>query len=184
MKLVVGLGNIGKEYENTRHNIGFMVVDNYLDEDTIWKDNVHTFYTVKKVFNEDVIFIKPKTYMNLSGIAVREVVNYYKIDIDDILVIQDDLDLEVGASRLKRNSSSGGHNGIKSIIGELNTDSFARLKIGIGKDDKIPTDKYVLSRIPKEDLEIINNNMDKYKEIIDIFIKSGYVEVKNSIIKV
>ncbi len=184
MKLVVGLGNIGKEYENTRHNIGFMVVDNYLDEDTIWKDNVHTFYTVKKVFNEDVIFIKPKTYMNLSGIAVREVVNYYKIDIDDILVIQDDLDLEVGVSRLKRNSSSGGHNGIKSIIGELNTDSFARLKIGIGKDDKIPTDKYVLSRIPKEDLEIINNNMDKYKEIIDIFIKSGYVEVKNSIIKV
>ena len=168
MKLVVGLGNPGKEYKDTRHNIGYLVLDNYLG-DVIWKERLDAYYYKKN----DIVFIKPTTYMNLSGYAVKKYMNYYNIDIRDILVIQDDLDMLVGTYKLKKNSSSGGHNGIKSIIQELGTEEFIRLKIGIGKDKKIPTDKYVLSKIPSEDMIIIKDNYEKFNKIIDLFIKEG-----------
>jgi len=114
--------------------------------------------------------------MNLSGLAVSKIVNFYKIDIKDILIIQDDLDMEIGTYKIKRNSSAGGHNGIKSIIQELHTDEFARLKIGISKSMQIPVDKYVLTKFSSEEDEKINKNMNNFKEIIDTFINFGIEE--------
>lgn len=172
MKLVVGLGNPGKEYKNTRHNIGFYVLDEYLKK-VDWKSKMECNFYSTEIKGEQVIFIKPLTYMNLSGLSVQKIVNFYKIDIDDILVIQDDLDMEVGTYKIKRNSSAGGHNGIKSIISELNTDKFARLKIGISKSKIIPVDKYVLGKFSSTELEMINKNIETYKQIIDLFIVDG-----------
>jgi PTH1 family peptidyl-tRNA hydrolase len=176
MKLIVGLGNPGKEYSKTRHNVGFNVLDYYLG-DVSWKEKKDALYYVMDNKDEQIIFIKPTTYMNLSGIAVKYYVNYYKIDINDILVIQDDLDLDVGNYKLKRNSSSGGHNGIKSIIESLNTDSFLRLKIGIGKSLIIPTDKYVLSKFKKNEINSIESNYETFKDIINTFINDGVEKV-------
>lgn len=167
MKLVVGLGNIGKEYKNTRHNIGFMTLDNYLGK-VNWKVKMESYIYLDQ--DKDVLYIKPMTYMNLSGLSVAKLVKFYKIDMQDILVIQDDLDLELGKFKVKKNSSSGGHNGIKSIISELNSMEFGRLKIGIGKNTLIPTDKFVLSKFTKDELTLLNNNMPSYKKVIDLFV--------------
>ena len=122
MKLIIGLGNPGKEYENTRHNIGFMVLDNYL-KDSSWQKKYNALYTTEIINNEKVIFVKPETYMNLSGNSVIEFINFYKIENKDILVIHDDLDLPFGKIRVKTNSSAGGHNGIKSIINRIDRKS-------------------------------------------------------------
>ena len=137
MKLVVGLGNIGKEYENTRHNIGFMFVDRYLKYRNIndkFKEKFNAMYIETTINNEKVMFIKPMTYMNNSGLAVNAFLNFYKVSSDDILVISDDLDLDLGKFRLRSNGSSGGHNGLKNIISNLGTDKFKRLRVGISND--------------------------------------------------
>lgn len=172
MKLIVGLGNPGKEYKNTRHNVGFIILDTFLGK-VEWKMKMESHFYITEINGEEVIFIKPITYMNLSGLSVKKVVNFYKIDIRDILIIQDDLDLELGNYKIKRNSSSGGHNGIKSIIHELNNDEFGRLKIGVGKSDLIPIDKYVLNKFSSEELKIIQEKMDIYKKVIKDFIENG-----------
>lgn len=165
MKLIVGLGNPGKDYENTRHNIGFMVIDNYL-KDINWKQE-ETALTYKQ---NDVLFIKPTTFMNLSGGAVRHYVDYYKIDIKDILIIHDDMDIPLGTLRLKYNSSSGGHNGIKDIINKLNQNNLLRLKIGISKPTGDVID-YVLHKFSKTELESLNQILELSVNIIDDFIK-------------
>jgi len=172
MKLVVGLGNPGREYKNTRHNIGFMVLDYYLGK-IDWKSKMESQFYQAEIGNEQVIFIKPLTYMNLSGLAVRKIVNFYKINVKDILVIQDDIDMGFETYKIKRNSSSGGHNGIKSIISELQSEEFGRLKIGIGKNNQIPVDKYVLAKFSDIELEKINANLNIFREIIDSFINFG-----------
>ena len=172
MKLIVGLGNPGREYKNTRHNVGFMVLNNYLGK-VNWKTKQENYFYTTEVNGEQIIFIKPLTYMNLSGLAVSKIVNFYKIDIKDILVVQDDLDMNIGTYKIKRNSSSGGHNGIKSIISELKSEEFGRLKIGIGKSDRIPVDKYVLSKFSDEELQAINDNMNIYNHILKTFIEES-----------
>ena len=174
MKLIVGLGNPGKEYENTRHNIGFMTLDNYLGNIS-WKNDKNAYTYKTKINNEDVLFIKPTTFMNLSGIAVSHYVNYYKIALKDILIIQDDLDLDLGATRLKISSSSGGHNGIKSIIEHLNTKDFLRLKVGISKPNNDIID-FVLSKFNKEELQELNNTFTKTNNIINDFINNENIE--------
>lgn len=170
MKLIVGLGNPGKEYSKTRHNVGFIVVDNYLN-DVKWEEKKDCMLYIKKNHGKDVCFMKPLTFMNLSGNAVSRIVNYYKIDIHDILVIHDDLDLNIGSFKIKTNSSSGGHNGINSIISMLHSQDFARLKIGIGHSNDIPTVDYVLGKLSKEEINKLDS--DIYKEIIDTFINDG-----------
>lgn len=170
MKLIVGLGNPGREYNNTRHNVGFMILDRYLGK-IKWKTRFEAYTYETTIDNEEVIFIKPITYMNLSGLAVAKIKKYYKIDEKDILIIHDDLDLPVGKYKLKKKSSSGGHNGIKSIIKELSSDEFGRLKIGIGKSDKIPVDKYVLSKLSTQEKKEILNNYNIFENIINDFIK-------------
>ena len=173
MKLVVGLGNVGKEYENTRHNMGFMLVDRYLQYKNItdkFKEKFNAMYIETTINNEKVIFIKPMTYMNNSGIAVRAFVDFYKLNSEDVLVISDDLDLDLGKFRLRRNGSSGGHNGLKSIISHLGTDNFKRLRIGISndKDDVI---NYVLSKFSKKELNDIDTMFDTLVDVLaDYFV--------------
>lgn len=169
MKLIVGLGNPGKEYKNTRHNVGFMVLD-YILGDVNWKTKFNGLYYEDNVKGEKVIYVKPTTYMNLSGNCVREFVNFYKIDKKDILIIHDDLDLPFLKYRLKYKSSSGGHNGIKSIISNLGTDEIPRLKIGIDNSKNIDTKDYVLGNISKKDMEEFNKLCKTYKDIVMLFI--------------
>ena len=171
MKLIVGLGNPGKEYENTRHNIGFWALDNYLDNVSFKHDKLADVYK-----DNSVIYIKPNTFMNLSGEAVKYYMNYFKIDKKDLLVIQDDMDLDIGKVRLKLKSSAGGHNGIKDIIKNIKTDEFLRLKIGISKPTN-DTIEFVLGKFPKSDLEILKNNMNTYNQIITDFINNTKIEI-------
>ncbi len=174
MKLVVGLGNFGKQYEYTRHNVGFIVLDNYL-KDVVWKEKFNALYYIKN----DICFIKPLTYMNNSGDAVVAFKNYYKIDIKDILVIQDDLDMKVGTYKVKNNSSDGGHNGIKSIINRLGSNEFARLKIGILNNNKNDVIDFVLGKFSKEEYSYISQNAS-FNKIIDIFISEGIEKTLNT----
>ena len=172
MKLIVGLGNPTKEYENTRHNIGFTILNYYLKEPN-WQSKYQALYTVLNINAEKIIFVKPQTYMNLSGHAVSSFVNFYKIPSENILVIQDDLDLPLGKYRLKINSSSGGHNGIKNIIECLRTNNFMRLKVGISKNNNIDTKDYVLGKLTNEEQATIKELEPLFKDIIDDFIKDN-----------
>lgn len=178
MKLIVGLGNPGKEYEKTRHNVGFMCVDNYVDN-SAWKEQFNALYQQILINNEKVLVIKPLTYMNLSGQAVRKFVDYYKIAINDVLVIHDDLDLPVGQIRLKINSSAGGHNGIKSIIESLGSNAFARLKIGISKDDRSDIKDYVLGKFNTDEVLKIEKSIKTSSEIINYFLINGIEKAMN-----
>lgn len=168
MKLVVGLGNPGKQYENTRHNVGFRVLDKYLGN-VKWSKKFNGEYHETNINGEKYIFLKPQSFMNLSGGVVASFVKFYKLTYKDIIVIQDDLDLEIGKIRLKANSSAGGHNGIKDIIKALNTDAFSRIKIGVSHDRSIDTKDYVLGNMSKSELEKIDANIDKITDLIEHF---------------
>lgn len=176
MKLIVGLGNPGKEYENTRHNIGYIFIDSLADKlgISIDKKKFNGLYTEAVINNEKVLLVKPLSYMNLSGEVVEKFVNFYKIDINDILIINDDLDLDVGRVRLRLRGSSGGHNGLKNIALHLKTEDFKRLKIGISNNKLIDTKDYVLGKFTKEDKEIINNLKDKIVNLLMDFVNTDF----------
>lgn len=156
MKLIVWLGNPGKEYTTTRHNVGFLFVE-YLREKwgfEDWKDSKFKGVISEGIFRwEKIILLKPTTYMNLSGESVVPLMNFYKIPRDDILVFSDDIDMDFGKIRLREKGSSGGQNGLKSIITLLGSDEFSRLKIGIGRDDRYAVADWVLSKFSGEELE-------------------------------
>lgn len=173
MKLIVGLGNPGKEYDKTRHNMGFMALDNYINRNNLgsFKEKFNGLYLDTKVGGERVIFLKPLTYMNLSGQAVKKYMDYYKISIEDILIICDDLDMPIGKLKLKQISSSGGHNGLKDIESNLGSNAYKRLKLGIGKNKNIDTKDYVLGKFSKSDVEVISKELDIVNDIIDDFVK-------------
>lgn len=168
MKLVFGLGNPGKEYVNTRHNVGFIILDDYLG-DVKWSKKFNGLYVEKNINDEKYIFVKPQSYMNLSGGVVKSFVNYYKVPIKDIIVIHDDLDLPIGKLRVKIDSSAGGHNGIKDIISALNTQSFARIKIGISNDKMMDTKDYVLGHFSKNDIDLIKQTEHEVFNLIEEF---------------
>lgn len=179
MKLIVGLGNPGKEYESTRHNVGFMFIDKLLDhyncENT--KNKLGGLYSETIINGEKIIFLKPQEYINLSGIVIRKYVDYFKINIDDILVINDDLDLSVGRIKIKSSGSSGGHNGLKNIELHLGTRDYKRLKIGISNDKMIDTKDYVLSKINKEDMDIINSIIELSPKILEDFLSMSFSDL-------
>lgn len=172
MKLVVGLGNPGREYDNTRHNIGFMVLDSFLSGFTLEK-KFQAMILKSKIGDEEVLFVKPVTFMNLSGNAVSKIVNYYHISLQDILIIQDDLDMELGKIKVKLNSSSGGHNGIKSIINSIGTQNFCRLKIGIAHDKELDTIDYVLQKFSKEEMNFFQEHFSLYQDVISTWVLEG-----------
>ncbi len=180
MKLIVGLGNPGKEYEKTRHNIGFMVVDNYISYKKCagdWKQKFNSLYFQTNIFGEKVIFLKPSTYMNLSGNAVLECANYFKIDVSDILVISDDLDLLIGNFKLKESGSSGGHNGLKNIALCLGTEKFKRLKVGISKSTDGDIKDYVLGKISNDDLKVYDELFNTLNVVIDDYFIMNFSDL-------
>lgn len=176
MKLVVGLGNPGKEYENTRHNIGFFIIDEYLKQKGVFhfSSKLNGLYADMMIDGQKVLFLKPQSYMNLSGEVVRKFVNFYKIDIQDILVISDDLDLNVGNFKLRAKGSSGGHNGLKNIENHLGTQCYKRLKIGISNHRLIDTKDYVLSRFDSHELAIYQELKKTIFEVLDDYFKEDF----------
>ena len=153
MKLIVGLGNPGKDYEKTRHNAGFMCIDEVAKKLNMSFDTkkFKALIAMGFVGGEKVILMKPQTYMNLSGEAVGECARFYNVDLEDILVISDDLDLPIGKIRLRAKGSSGGQNGLKNIIAHLGSQEFKRIRIGIGNNKNYDTKDYVLGKISKDD---------------------------------
>ena len=172
MKMIVGLGNPGEEYINTRHNVGFMMIDNYAQEHNInrFKQKFNGLYAKFEHNMETYILLKPQSYMNLSGTVIKKFASFYKIKPEDILIIHDDLDLPVGKIKVKFKGSSGGHNGIKNIIDNLKTEIFPRFKIGIGKNENIPYINYVIGKFSKEDLNIITKIYSFSNDVIDDFL--------------
>lgn len=175
MKCIIGLGNIGKEYDNTRHNIGFMSLDNLCNKYNVKIDKKlkKCIYGEKEINGEKIVFVKPTTFMNLSGEAIQEMLSWYKLDAKDILVIYDDVDIELGNIRYREKGSSGTHNGMRNIIGILKTEEFCRVRVGIEnrKGVPIPLMDYVLQKFNKEELEILNTIvMDKVEECVNNFL--------------
>lgn len=181
MKLIVGLGNPGKEYENTRHNIGFSILDNYIQKNNIElnKKKFNSIYAECFIENEKVILLKPMEYINCSGEAVKKIVKFYKINIEDILIIYDDLDIEIGKFKLKPKGTDAGHNGIKSIINNLKTNEIKRMKIGIGKDNSIDGKEYVLSKFKTNEIKKLEKIKKMSEKIIEDFIKLDFLLVMN-----
>ena len=173
MKLVVGLGNPGGEYRKTRHNIGFIFLNSFLSKENISLDKKKfNGYYIDYVSNKGnkAILLEPQTYMNLSGDSIVEFARYFKIDNENILIIHDDLDLELGKVRIRAKGSSGGHNGLKSIIARLGNENFKRVRIGIGKDSNIPVIDYVLGKFNEEDMKILDEKMILVNKVIEDFI--------------
>lgn len=173
MLLIFGLGNKGKEYDNTYHNMGFMCLDNFLEKNNIQinKNKYFGDFAETNIFGEKVLFVKPTTFMNLSGDCVKSFVSKFKVNIEDILVIYDDFDLKIGEVRYRNNGSSGTHNGMRDIVAKLKTEDFKRLRIGI-KDvnSNVPLINYVLSKVKnKKDYEEVFN---KTTDFIEKFIKN------------
>lgn len=179
MKLIIGLGNPGREYEHTRHNCGFMVIDKLADDlgVSINQAKFKGLYVKTKVNGEDVILLKPQTFMNLSGESVGELMRYFKIDKQDILVIYDDLDLPVGKIRLRQSGSAGGHNGIKSIIEHIGGQDFKRIRVGIDRHPYIPVVDYVLGKFTSEQEAQLQPAMDFAVKAAKDFITMDFNKV-------
>lgn len=164
MKLIVGLGNPTKAYDGTRHNVGFGVITELADKHRIAVDTKKHKALIGKgiIGGEKVILAKPQTFMNLSGESVREIVDYYQIAMEDVLIIFDDISLDVGQLRIRTKGSAGGHNGVKSIIAHLGSDAFARIKVGVGeKPAKMDLADYVLGRFHGEELDQIREGVEQ-----------------------
>lgn len=177
MYLIVGLGNPEEEYANTRHNMGFDTINKLAKQYNIEinKKKFKGLYALSTIENEKVILLKPQTYMNLSGESIQEIVNFYKIDINDIIVIYDDIDVNLGKIKLRKTGGAGSHNGMKSVISCLNTQNFGRIRVGIGSpEDKSRMIEYVIGAIPKEEKEQLDKATTIAKDAIVEIIKNGF----------
>ncbi len=176
MFLVVGLGNPGSQYEFTKHNVGFLTVD-YLAEKLNIKINKLKFkglFAKEKIENEDVVLLKPQTYMNLSGESVRDFANFFKIPPENIIVVVDDVDLPMGKIRIRKKGSAGTHNGMKSIIYQLQSDNFIRIKVGIEREDrKDDLADYVLKGFSKDEVPIMEESMERAAKAVLEILKKG-----------
>ncbi len=181
MKLIVGLGNPGKKYENTRHNMGFMAIDLLSDQAQVDVDKevFHGLLGRGKIYEQDVILFKPTTFMNLSGTAVQEVVHYFKIAIEDIVVIYDDMALNPGTIRLRKEGSSGGHKGMQNIIDCLSTDQIKRIRIGIGEPGENDTIDFVLSKPLKDEAPLIEEAIANAVRAVKEMLKSDFDRAMN-----
>lgn len=179
MKLIVGLGNPGKEYSNTRHNVGFYLLDSLADTFNVSFDKTKFSgeYTDFIYNNEKVILLKPSKYMNLSGEVVKDFVSFFKIDINDILIVCDDLDTPVGTFRFKNKGSSGGHNGLKNIELHLSTQNFKRFKVGISNNKSIDTKSYVLGKFSREEKDKLETISNIFPNIIKDYLTLSFEQV-------
>lgn len=168
--LVVGLGNPGKKYSNSKHNVGFMALDKFAEANKIkFKKSIRFNSEIAEYGN--TVLIKPKTYMNNSGYAVFKIIDYYQIPLENVLIIYDDVDLPFAKLRLRYKGGSGGHNGIKSILSHLNSENFNRVRIGIDKANNKEMKDYVLSDFSKAESKILNDVLITVVQVIDDFVK-------------
>ena len=181
MKLIVGLGNPGPQYARTRHNVGFQIVDRFAaaHQFTTRKMQLNAITFPGTVADERVVLARPMTYVNESGRAVGPLLRWLKADIADLLVIYDELDLPVGRLRIRPNGGSAGHNGMKSIIQNLGTDQFARLRVGIGKPVHGVGADFVLTGFGRDELPGINDALDRAVAAVEIFIQRGLAPAMN-----
>lgn len=172
MRIIVGLGNPGKQYDKTRHNAGFFVVDKLMKmlDISLDEEMYGAFYTVYRHKNEKILIVKPQTYMNASGEAVSALMKYFKISSSNLVVVHDDLDLPLGKIRLREKGSSGGQKGMGNIIDLLNTKDIKRIRIGISNNKDIETKDYVLGKISKEDFPIYDKATTKAAEALKYYI--------------
>lgn len=181
MKLIVGLGNPGRKYQHTRHNTGFMIIDMLSEKlnQPIETKKFQGLYTKFKYHGEDIVLLKPETYMNESGICVQAMMNYFKIDPDDLLVIYDDLDMLPGSIRLREKGGSGGHNGMKSIIAHIGTQDFKRIRIGIGKDKNYQTADWVLGHFSIPEMELMLQSGHKAVNAVMCYLDYDFSKAMN-----
>ena len=173
MKLFVGLGNPGERYKLTRHNVGFMVLDKLIEQLSVegWDKKFDSFFNKIIIDQKSIILLKPLTFMNVSGHAVQKVKNFYSIDPNNIFIIHDDIDLELGKIKLKKGGGDGGHNGLKSII-KLIGSEFNRIRIGIGRPEKINVSSYVLNDFREEEVPLLKKIILKSCKGINLLISN------------
>ena len=176
MFVIVGLGNPGKKYEKTRHNMGFLAIDKLAEKHDIKVNKLkHKALTGDGfIFGQKALLVKPQTYMNLSGESVREIVSYYDINLEDLIVIYDDFDLEIGTIRIRKKGSAGSHNGMKSIIGQIQSKDFPRIRIGIGKSGGGAEWKdFVLGKTSKQDEKLIEDAVDRAADAVGCILEKA-----------
>lgn len=180
MRIIVGLGNPGREYAGTRHNLGFMVVDEIVRRHgpATWKKRFRS--EIGEIFaaGQKIVLVKPQTYMNLSGMAVREAMNWYHVDQDEVIIVMDDLDTPFASLRLREKGSAGGHNGLASIIQQLGSNEVPRLKIGIGRG-RSTASAHVLSRFSPEQERELPDLIQRSADALEIWINDGIVAAMN-----
>jgi len=185
MILIVGLGNPGEKFENTRHNIGFMVLDQLLKkfapvEKSSW-ENSKKFSALLNKVNDDLLLVKPMLFMNASGMVVKKIMDYYKIPAFGLYVVHDDLDLTLGKIKISVAHSSAGHKGVESIIESLNSNNFVRVRVGIGSFLKVDGEKFVLSNFDKEEKGRLGRIVKKSLEVLRLILEKGVEKAANQI---
>ena len=176
MYLIVGLGNPENEYAHTRHNMGFDTINEIAKKNNIniTKTKFKSLYETSIIQGEKVILLKPQTFMNLSGESVKEVVDFYNIEPEKVIVIYDDIDIEKGHIKIRKKGGAGSHNGMKSVVQELGTTDFARIRVGIGQPEfKSDMINYVIGKVPKEEQEILHQGVKKAAEAVEEILKNG-----------
>lgn len=183
MKCIIGLGNPGKKYSQTRHNVGFQVIDELLDRHgfTLSKEKFKGFYTMENIAGNKVLLVQPHTFMNLSGECVKPLLEYYRVPVEDILVVYDDLDLPAGKIRLREKGGHGGHNGIRSLIDHLQVKTFKRLRVGIGRPEgSMAVVDYVLGRFSKDQEEDMEHSVNIAADACEDWLERDFTEVMNT----
>lgn len=183
MKCIIGLGNPGRKYQKTRHNVGFMVIEELLKRNgwSLDKKKFNGHYSIEIVNQEKVILLQPQTYMNLSGNSVQSLMDFYQIEPEDILVIYDDLDLPTGKIRLRQTGGHGGHNGMRSIIQSIGTKQFNRIRIGIDRPRPgVQVVDYVLGNFPKSDAALVQESIQRSADACEAWLDKPFQDVMNA----
>lgn len=175
MYIIVGLGNPGKKYEHTRHNMGFIAMDKLSERSgiEISRERFKGLTGEGNISGEKAILLKPQTFMNLSGESVREAVAYYKVPEDHVIVIYDDIDIPLGSIRIRKSGGAGTHNGMRSVVSELGTEAFPRVRIGIGNDSGDSLIKHVIGKVSSEERKILDDTAEEVAVVIEDILKHG-----------
>ena len=181
MFVIAGLGNPGKKYEKTRHNMGFLVIDKLAEKNDIKVNKIKHKSLVGDGFisGQKALLVKPQTYMNLSGEAIREIVDYYDVYMEDLIVIYDDFDIELGTLRIRKKGSAGSHNGMKNIIQHLHDSDFPRIRLGIGKSGNLDWKDFVLGKLGSEEQKLIDEAVEKAADAIMCILEKGIDKAMN-----
>ncbi len=180
--LFVGLGNPGKKYQQTPHNLGFDVLDLLASRNRLeFRKETNALTCRLDIYDRKAILVKPQTFMNLSGTAVREIAHFYKIEPKDVLLVSDDLDLPPGKLRLRVSGGAGGHNGLKSVIEHLGGENFPRLRIGVGRSEVLPSDVYLLSKVPSTLKETLEKAVVSAVDALEVLLKEGIAKTMDTV---